>query len=71
MVSGDPHVDASLERLPVSLEGAVANFEASAFARRLYGDVFVDTYLEMLHHEIGLYAREVTTWELDRYREVM
>jgi glutamine synthetase len=71
MVSGDPHVDASLERLPVSLEGAVANLEASEFARRLYGDVFVDTYLEMLHHEIGLYAREVTTWELDRYREVM
>lgn len=71
MVSGDPHADASLERLPVSLEGAVANFEASEFARRLYGDVFVDTYLEMLRHEIGLFAREVTTWELERYREVM
>jgi len=25
----------------------------------------------MLQHEIGLYAREVTSWELERYREVM
>jgi glutamine synthetase len=71
MVDGDPHVDPSLERLPVSLEGAVANFEASEFARRVYGDVFVDTFLEMLRHELGLYARTVTSWELERYREVM
>lgn len=71
MVTGDPHADAALERLPLSLEGAVANFEASAFVRELYGDVFVDTYLEMLQHEIGLFARQVTDWELARYREVM
>lgn len=71
MVTGDPHADAALERLPLSLEGAAANFEASAFARELYGDVFVDTYLEMLQHEIGLFARQVTDWELARYREVM
>lgn len=71
MVTGDPHADAALERLPLSLEGAVANFEESDFVRELYGDVFVDTYLEMLRHEIGLFARQVTDWELARYREVM
>ncbi len=71
MVSGDPHVDASLERLPVSLEGAVANFEPSEFARRVYGDVFVDTFLVMLRHEIDLYSKHVTRWERERYQEVM
>ena len=70
MVSGDPHVDGSLERLPVSLEGAVANFD-SDFVREVYGDVFVDTYLVMLRHEIDLFARQVTDWEHERYREVM
>jgi glutamine synthetase len=71
MVTGDPHVDATLERLPVSLEGAVANFERSSFVRDVYGEVFVDTFLAMLRHEIDLYARHVTEWEFERYREVM
>jgi glutamine synthetase len=71
MVGGDPHADAALERLPVTLEGAVANLEQSAFARQLYGEVFLDTYLTMLHREVDVFNRHVTEWELERYREVM
>ena len=71
MVTGDPHADTSLERLPVTLEGAVANLEGSTFARDVYGDVFLDTYLAMLRHEIDLYSKYVTEWEYERYREVM
>ena len=71
MVTGDPHVDGKFERLPTTLHGAVENLAQSDFAREVYGDVFVDTYLTMLRHELSLYDRHVTDWELGRYREVM
>lgn len=71
MTAGDPHVDASLPRLPTTLPAAVAELERSSFAREAFGDVFVDTYLAMLRHEIELFSRHVTDWEYERYREVM
>jgi glutamine synthetase len=71
MVTGDPHADASLRRLPTGLEEALTEFEQSQFVRDLYGDVFVDVYLVMLRHELELFARHVTDWERERYREVM
>jgi len=71
MVSGDPHLDGSLERLPTRLEDALGPFERSRFARELYGEVFVDCYVTMLRHELELFARHVTDWERERYREVM
>jgi glutamine synthetase len=71
IVTGDPHVDASLTRLPTSLADALPAFEQSRFARDVYGDVFVDVYLVMLRHELELFARHVTDWERERYREVM
>jgi glutamine synthetase len=71
VVSGDPHVDASLTRLPTSLADALPAFEQSRFARRVYGDMFVDVYAVMLRHELALFARHVTDWEWERYREVM
>jgi glutamine synthetase len=71
MVTGDPHVDAALERLPTSLEAAVANLARSEFARQLYGETFLNTYLTMLRREVDLYSKHVTEWEYERYREVM
>jgi glutamine synthetase len=71
IVTGDPHVDASLTRLPTSLADALPAFEQSGFARDVYGDVFVDVYPVMLRHELELFARHVTDWERERYREVM
>jgi glutamine synthetase len=71
MVTGDPHVDASLTRLPTSLAEALPAFERSRFARDVYGEQFVDVYLTMLRHELELFARHVTDWERERYREVM
>ncbi|MGI8607585.1 MAG: glutamine synthetase family protein [Gaiellaceae bacterium] len=71
MVTGDPHVDASLTRLPTQLAEALPALEQSAFARDLYGDVFVDVYLVMLRHELELFERHVSDWERERYREVM
>jgi glutamine synthetase len=71
MVTGDPHVDASFPRLATQLEEALAAFESSRFVRDVYGDMFVDVYLVMLRHELELFARQVTEWERERYREVM
>ncbi len=71
MVSGDPHVDGSLPRLPTQLEEALPFLEKSQFARELYSDVFIDAYVAMLRHELELFARHVTDWERERYREVM
>jgi glutamine synthetase len=71
IVTGDPHVDASLTRLPTSLADALPAFEQSRFARDVYGEVFVDVYVVMLRHELELFARHVTDWERERYREVM
>ena len=71
IVTGDPHVDESLRRLPTSLAEAVPELEGSEFARRVYGETFVDVYLTMLRHELELFGRHVTDWERERYREVM
>lgn len=71
MVTGDPHVDGDLERLPISLEGALANFEGSEKARRIYGETFVDTYATMLRNELAQFSRSITDWERSRYQEVM
>jgi glutamine synthetase len=71
MVTGDPHVDATHTRLPTDLAAALPAFEQSAFMREVYGEVFVDVYATMLRHELELFARQVSDWERDRYREVM
>lgn len=71
MVTGDPHLDASLERLPTTLEGAMNNLATSDAARRIYGDVFVDTFVTMLKNELAQFARSITDWERARYQEVM
>jgi glutamine synthetase len=71
MVTGDPHVDASLSRLPTRLQEALPALEGSQFAREVYGDLFIDVYLVMLRHELELFERHVTDWERERYREVM
>jgi glutamine synthetase len=70
MCSGDPHAEA-FERLPGSLDRAIDNFASSDFARQLYGDVFHDTYVTMLKHEVEAYGRHVGEWERARYLEVM
>jgi len=71
IVTGDPHVDASLRRVPTSLAEAVPELERSAFAREVFGDTFIDVFSVMLRHELELFARHVTDWERERYREVM
>jgi len=71
ITTGDPHADASLTRLPTQLSDALTVLDSSSFVRRVFGDMFVDCYTVMLRHELELFARHVTDWERERYREVM
>ena len=52
--------------LPSSLRDAVEIWEASAWARATFGDLVVDTLAVVGHHELGVFAREVSDVELRR-----
>jgi glutamine synthetase len=71
ITDGDPHADTSLRKLPGTLADALAEWRASAWTRAVYGEVFADTFTEMLEHELHAFHRQVTEWERERYREVM
>ena len=60
-----------LTRLPTSLADALPALEQSRWVRNVFGDMFVDVYGTMLRHELELFARQVSDWERERYREVM
>jgi glutamine synthetase len=54
------------ERVPDSLPEALALWEGSEFARRVFGDDVVDHYANMARVEIAAFGSTVTDWE--RYR---
>jgi len=57
--------------LPRTLKEAVALLKASPRARELLGDGFVDHYVRTREWEVRRYERAVTTWELERYLELI
>jgi glutamine synthetase len=68
--TGDPHADTALARVAPSLEKAVETFHGSEFARRIYGDMFVDTFTVMQHNELAAFGSHITDWEFKRYADV-
>ena len=71
MVTGDPHVEDHWDRLPTSLAEAVANFSASEFNARAYGERFVECFTVMQSYEINSFTAHVSDWETARYRDVI
>ena len=67
--AGDVYKAEGLAALPPTLEHAIDLFEASAVARRYFGDAFVDHYVTMRRWEIERHRRAVTEWERRRYFE--
>lgn len=57
--------------LPRSLEAAVELLRRSERARELLGDGFVDHFLRTREWEVRQFQRAVTTWELERYLEII
>jgi len=56
---------------PGEWEEAIELLDKSPFVREVFGDLWVDVYVVMLRHELELFARHVTEFERERYREVM
>jgi len=57
--------------LPRNLRDAITLLDQSAVARELLGEEFVDHYLRTRTWEVRQYERAVTTWELERYFELV
>ena len=57
--------------LPSNLLEATWLFRESAFARKAFGDEFVDHYSATREWEWRQYEKAVTDWELQRYFEAI
>ncbi|KAL7423902.1 hypothetical protein Q5752_001487 [Cryptotrichosporon argae] len=63
---------ATLAKLPTSLESAVAAFKRNgSAARAVLGDFFVDHFAGTREHELEVHRRAVTSWEVERYMELI
>ena len=58
-------------RLPRSLMEAAGRLSASAAARSLFGDAFVEHYAATREWEEREFRKHITDWELSRYFEII
>ncbi len=58
-------------QFPTNLRDATALFKRSAEARDLFGDEFVDHYVSSRDWEVREYEKFVTSWQLQRYFEII
>lgn len=68
---GDPHVDPQLRRIATTLGEAVNTFSGSPFAKKAFGEIFVDTFTAMQRIELAYFHSHVTDWEFNRYHDVL
>ncbi len=66
---GNAYADATLPRLPSSLEEAMRLLDDSTVARDAFGDAVIDFYLHHARLEVQAFAQAVTDWERARYFE--
>ncbi len=69
--TGNGYDDRAAAPLPRSLKDAVALLKRSETARELLGDAFVDHFVRTREWEVRQFERAVTTWELERYLEII
>jgi glutamine synthetase len=67
--AGDAYQATDLPSVPTSLPEAIAELEASAFARRAFGEAVVDHLLHFARTELAAYDTAVTDFERVRYFE--
>ena len=69
--AGDAYaVPERFEQLPVTMEAALEALEASALARELLGEDFIEHYLVMKRFEVEKYRQQISEWEVRRYLEL-
>ena len=70
-VAGNAYEDGSLALLPTNLAAATKLLNHSEMARKYLGDTFVNHFVMTREHEVRLYEKAVTDWELKRYFEII
>ena len=70
-VTGSAYQESSTPRLPRTLAEATSRLSDSALARELFGDGFVDHFVRTRRWEWAQFADAVTSWELQRYFEII
>src|SRR3954462_2555976 len=66
---GDVYAAKALPRVPYTLAQAVDGFQASAFAKRAFGQEVVEHYAHFYRTEAAAFDKAVTDWERRRYFE--
>ena len=69
-ISGSAY-HADIERLPRNLHEATRKLSDSKIARTLFGDEFVDHFVRTREWEWRRFQDSVTSWELQRYFEIV
>ncbi len=70
-VQGSAYLVKDAERLPRTLQEATQRLSDSALARELLGDAFVDHFVRTRQWEWRQFQDAVTSWELQRYFEII
>ncbi len=70
-VVGSGYADPSAVVLPRTLQEATDRFEKSETARALFGDEFVEHFAATRKWEWRQFGKAVTSWELQRYFEII
>jgi glutamine synthetase len=70
-VIGSAYKDDSMPRLPRNLHEATLKMSESKLARELFGDTFVDHFVNTRLWEWRQFQDSVTSWEMKRYFEII
>ena len=70
-VAGNAYDAVDAAPLPRSLKDAVQLLKRSTRAKELLGEAFLDHFIRTREWEIRQFERAVTTWELERYLEII
>ncbi len=68
---GNAYKDSANKQLPSSLHEATEKMKNSKISRELFGDSFVDHFIQTREWEWLQFAGQVTDWELKRYFEII
>ncbi len=70
-IVGSAYTEASVQRFPRNLQEATLKLQESKVARELFGDEFVDHFVQTRLWEWRQFQDSVTQWELQRYFEII
>lgn len=62
--------DASLEKLPLTLEEALEHFESDPATTGFFGQEFKEAMLAVRRHELSRFSDHITDWETNEYLEL-